>query len=69
MLLYCVKCKEIYGCLKKNRKEKECLGCINKENCPLDIIYPRQDVKISICQHCKTKAIWEIHEKIHGPRA
>ncbi len=66
MLRYCVRCKEIFGCVKEDKVQRECTGCREKEDCPLNTIYPREDVSGGICYPCASAIIWEEHRKRNG---
>lgn len=63
MLRYCIECKEIYGCVKDEKTKKECYRCLKKENCPKNILYPKQDVTGGLCHVCHQEIIWKLHEK------
>jgi len=63
MLRYCIRCQEIFGCVKEDGVQRECYNCQESENCPLDILYPKQDVTGGICYQCSKEIIWKAHEK------
>lgn len=69
MLRYCIKCQKIFGCVERMTGKKECYNCQGSENCPLDILYPKQDVTGGLCHQCSKEIIWKAHEKRHAKAA
>jgi len=66
MLRYCIHCENIFGCKKEGKKEKECIGCNAKSECPKDMMYPKEKLTVDICYSCSLHLIQNMQKTRNG---